>query len=173
MSAVVPMEKDPEIIARLGREKREENWRFRAYLKHSPLARTATVDRLAEKLGRRAEAQMDCTTCAACCRNNCIPLGEEEIESLARHAGMSVASFRDQHMVTDDDGEPALDAKPCPFLDGNRCSIHDDRPEACRGYPYLGGNIATRTIGIIERAEVCPIVYEMWEGLKQELGFAG
>ena len=164
------MEKDADVVARLGGQRREENWRFRTFLKASRV-RSARVDRLSAELAREAEAAIDCRDCGACCRENCIPVHDEEVDRLARRAGWAVDAFRDRYMTTDDDGEPALDARPCPFLDANTCTVYADRPEACRGYPYVGGSVASDMVGIIERAEVCPIVFAMLEGLKDRLGF--
>ncbi len=164
------MIKNPNKIAELGRERLEENWRLRAFLKAFP-GHTSKINRLAEKFGREAEAEMDCRVCAACCRENCIPLSEEEIERLAGHMKMNPAEFQDQYMTTDPDGEPALQATPCPFLHENLCSIYEDRPEACRGYPYIDGNLVEGMVGVIERAETCPIVFEMLERLKVHLKF--
>ena len=51
------------------------------------------------------------------------------------------------------DDEPAIEAHPCPCLEGNACPVYEDRPKVCRGYPYVGGDVPLRMIGIIERAE--------------------
>lgn len=165
------MEKAPEVVARLADARREENWRLRTYLKRSPTLRSSHVDHLADEAGRHAEAEMDCTTCGACCRDICIPVTDHEIDRLARRLGIDTESFRQRYMTTNDDGEAAIDATPCPFLEGSMCAVYEDRPDACRGYPYIGGNVASRMIGIIERAETCPIVYAMLESLKDQLGF--
>ena len=74
-------------------------------------------------------------------------------------------------MTTDDDGKPAMLAQPCRFLDSNRCAIYESRPNACRGYPYIGGDVRTRMLGILERVAVCPIVFEMLEQLKAAVRF--
>lgn len=164
------MEKGPAKVARLAEGERDANWRFRAYTKMVPLAKAARIDRLAERLGREAEAQMDCASCAACCRNNWVPVNDEEAARLARCLGLSVQEFQQEYLTTHE-LEWGIDAKPCPFLDDKLCTVYEDRPDCCRGYPYVGGQIAPRMWGIIERAEVCPIIYEMLEQLKQRLNF--
>lgn len=163
------MEKDPAIVARLAAEREEENWRFRTFVKMARSPRR--VNEMAEMFGRQAEAEMDCTTCGACCRDNCVPVSDDEKARLAARAGMAPDAFETRHMTRDDDGELAIDARPCPFLDDTVCSVYEDRPDACRGYPYIGGSVASRTIGIIERAAVCPIVFEMLEQLKRAMGY--
>lgn len=165
------MEKDPLIVARLAAEREDENWRFRAFLKASGHLSTAKLDRLAEQFGRAAEAEMDCTTCGACCRDNCVPVSVAEQLRLADRLGISRDEFVERYGSIDDDGEAALDAVPCPFLNCTRCSVYEERPEACRGYPYVGGEVVPRMIGIIERAGTCPIVFEMLERLKAAVGF--
>lgn len=164
------MEKDPQIVAGLAAEREEENWRFRTFLKQLRPGALAGVDRLAEEFGRAAEAEMDCTACGACCRDNCVPVNEEEEARLAGRLGVSLGEFRERYVVSDDDGQPAIEATPCPFLEGNRCSVYEERPDACRGYPYVGGNVSFRMMGIIERAGTCPIVFEMLERLKAAVG---
>jgi len=165
------MIKDPNSVAELAREKHEENWRFRTFLKMVSPQVGRRVDQLAGEFGRAAEAEMDCTACGACCRDNCIQLSSEEQARLAGHLHIPVELFAAQYVSPDEDGEPSLDARPCPFLDDKRCSVYQDRPEACRGYPYLGGNVSSRMVGIIERAAVCPIVFDMLENLKEAVGF--
>lgn len=166
-----PMEKDPQIVARLAAERTDENWQFRTFLKSAGHLSTARLDQLAEQFGRQAESQMDCTTCGACCLENCVPVTADEQLRLARRLGVPQDEFVEKYGSVDDDGEPALDAVPCPFLSGSRCSVYEDRPDACRGYPYIGGEVMPRIVGIIERAGTCPIVFDMLEKLKSAVGF--
>ena len=166
------MEKNPDIVARLAGEREHENIRFRTFLKMASHQLVRRVNAVAQQAGEEAQNQMDCTTCAACCRDNLLPLNEDEIIRLAVRLGLDRATFEQRHLVKDDlDHQPALDAQPCPFLLDNRCTIYDDRPEACRGYPYIGGDIPSRMWGIIERAETCPVVFEMLQQTKAAIGF--
>ena len=165
------MEKDPQRVAQLAEQQRDENWRFRSFVKMLNPRRQRQIDRAAEELGRDAEAQIDCRECAACCRDNVIPVNEEEITRLAGRLGLQPAEVREKWISHDEAEGDHIDARPCPFLTGNLCSVYEDRPDCCHGYPYLGGEIATRMIGIIERASTCPIVYEMLERLKDSTAF--
>src|ERR1700686_2859093 len=75
-------------IARIGRQERAENLRFRAYLKshrHS--------DRRLRRFGEEIEAEIDCTTCANCCRVTEVEITERDIEKLAKFLGMTREEF--------------------------------------------------------------------------------
>lgn len=163
--------RDPLEVARLGLQRHEENWRFAAWVRLLSARYGARIDSQSEQFARSAAAAMDCRSCAACCRENCIPLSEPEIERLASLKKLEASEFERQFMTRDDDGQPALDARPCPFLLGRSCAIYAHRPEACRGYPYPGGHVASEMTGIIERAGVCPIVAATLEAMKDFLRF--
>jgi uncharacterized protein len=62
--------------------------------------------------------------------------------------------------------------KPCPFLKENRCTVYEDRPGDCSGYPYLyKPKFVSRAMGMIERTFTCPIVFTVLEDLKRSTGF--
>lgn len=165
------MEKDPQRVAKLAEQRHDENWRFRTFLKMLTPARQRQIDRMAEKFGHEAQAQIDCRECGACCRDNAVPVNEEEISQVAQCLKLSAPEVREKWISHDDADGDHIDARPCPFLIGNRCSVYDGRPEGCRGYPYIGGEIATRMLSIIEQAGTCPIVYDMLERLKDTTAF--
>jgi len=165
------METDPEVVAKQAERLGDENWRFRTYVKHGGRVGRGRVNSLARRFGQEAESQMDCLTCGACCRDNTVPVPAAEAKRLAKRLGISVEEFRRTYLLTELDDEPAIEAHPCPFLEGNACSVYEDRPKVCRGYPYVGGDVPSRMIGIIERAETCPIIFDMLERLKEALGF--
>lgn len=165
------MEKDPRVVARLAKALDDENWRFRSFLKSYCRLSDGRLNTIARELGKAAAAEIDCLECGACCRDIVVPLEDDEIAAMAVAAGLSEAAFREQFVRPVEHHGQAIDAKPCPFQEGNRCTVYEARPEGCRGYPYIGGDVRSRTLGILERAETCPIVFEMLEQLKARLGF--
>lgn len=166
------MEKDPETVACLAEQRKDENWGFRTFIKAYSKLPEGRVDAMAERFAREAQAQIECTSCAACCRDNFIPVNDEEVERLAKRLEITPDDFRARYVQPKtNEHDTGIDAQPCPFLQDSLCSVYEDRPEVCQGYPYIGGNIASRTIGIIERAGTCPIIFDMLERLKDELGY--
>lgn len=160
-------------IRALAQEKEEENWKFRQFLKLRCRLGSSEIDKRVFKTTERVWAGIDCTTCANCCREVTPTFSEEEVSRLL---GMTRQQFLDAHMEHTEGAEEnpwRTRVKPCPFLKDNRCSVYEDRPGDCRGYPYLGEpDFAFRTIGMIKRTFTCPIVYEVMEELKPSLGFS-
>jgi Fe-S-cluster containining protein len=62
----------------------------------------------------------------------------------------------------------------CIFLNGNDCTIYEDRPDTCRNFPHLvrgSGSIESRMWQMIDRATYCPIVYNSLEAYKDIVNF--
>lgn len=165
------MIEDPAEVARQAKLREEENWCFRSFLKAVCGWSDARLNRVAAQLAREAAAQINCTDCGACCRENIVPLTDEDIDRLAGGVRLPVLDFRRRHVKSFDTDPQAMDAHPCEFLDGRRCSVYESRPQACRDYPYLDGDVRSRMIMILERAGTCPIVFEQLERLKDETRF--
>lgn len=165
------MIKDPVQVARAAARLEVENWRFRTYLKAFCIWSDHKLNRIAARIGLDAAGQIDCKTCAACCRCAVIPVTDEEVERLSIRLRLPVLDFRARFVRPADAGEPAIDGHPCPFLEGSHCGVYEDRPAPCREYPYIEGDVRSRMVIIIERAGVCPIVFEQVERMKDATGF--
>src|SRR5271169_5112534 len=121
-------------IRRLEQQKRNENFRFRAYLKdhrHS--------DRRLRRFGEEIEAEIDCTQCANCCRVTEVGITEKDIEKLAKFVGMSEREFIEQNTSLDGSGARILKRNEdgCVFLEGNLCSVYEARPQNCANFPQV------------------------------------
>ena len=158
-------------IRRLGQQKRDENFRFRAYLKNHRHS-----DRRLRRFGEEIEAQIDFTQCANCCRVSEVGITDRDIEKLAKFLGMSRAEFlRDSTQRDDEDGLILKKTEAgCVFLKDNLCTVYEARPQNCANFPHLvrgTGSIASRTWQFVDRAEYCPIVYNWIEKVKEDIGF--
>jgi Fe-S-cluster containining protein len=162
-------------IRKLAETKEEENFRFRQFLKTRCNLEPDKIDERVFEATRRVWAGIDCTVCANCCREMKPTFSEEEVGQVARRLGMERQEFVETHLEPSEAGSEnpwRCRATPCPFLKNNLCSIYEDRPADCSGYPYLyERDFVSRTMGMIERTFTCPIVYEAMEELKKSLGF--
>jgi Fe-S-cluster containining protein len=130
-------------------------------------------------MAEEIEERIDCRACANCCKVAETDLAEREVDRLARAVGVTRTEFVERYtMQSKDDGALILrrTENGCVFLDGNDCSIYEDRPETCRNFPHLvrgSGSIASRMWQFIDRATYCPIVYNSLETYKLISGFRG
>ena len=159
-------------IRLLGEKKRDENMRFRVFMKSRDHS-----DRILRRIAQGIEDQTDCTQCANCCRVATAKVKERDVERLARFLCISEAQFLKDY--TQDGGEEGRilrrsDTEGCVFLSGNECTVYDARPDACQRFPHLvrgNGSIASRMWEFVDRACYCPIVYNSIEAFKEEMRF--
>lgn len=90
--------------------------------------------------GLRFACQPDCGKCCTTDeRDGSVFLEPGDIERLARHLGMTPRAFVSKHTFSEC-GEIELaknDEGSCCFLDHERCSVYEARPQQCRTYPFL------------------------------------
>lgn len=158
-------------IKRFGEKQREENQRFRSWMK-----RHNFVERRFRTIAQEVEDGIDCTACANCCRVATTPITDRDAERLARYLGMKNAEFlRDYTIESADEGRILKrDENGCVFLKGNLCSVYDERPQTCELFPHLikgSGSLLSRMWHMPDRAAYCPIVFNTLEQFKSETGF--
>jgi uncharacterized protein len=167
---------DPIHLPVLASKKEEENWRFRRFLKDRCDLDPDELDRRVLQITDRVWAGVDCTTCANCCKTVRPTLHDTEVDRLARRLALDRQQFVETYLEPNDAGDDnrwRTRTTPCPFLKDDRCTVYEDRPADCRGYPYLHEpGFVTRTMAMIERTFTCPVVYEVMEELKQSTGFS-
>ena len=113
--------------------------------------------------------EIDCLTCANCCKTTSPIFYPTDIERAAKALRMKPGEFMDQYLRVDEDKDFVLKSAPCPFLgDDNYCRIYDDRPKACREYPHTDRKKMVQIMDLTAKnTQVCPAVFEMVERLKK------
>ncbi len=164
------IERNAGRVEALAAEREDANWEFRYFLKGCDLS-VEQIDDVAHRLTQEVSRQMDCLQCANCCKKSSPILRSEDIERLATHLGIVRDDFIRQYLVEDKEDEGfCFQSLPCPFLQENACTVYAERPDDCRSYPHLMKNeFVFRLIQIYANCSVCPIVYNVYELLKQEL----
>ena len=158
-------------IERYGEKNRIENGRLRAWLK-----RHNFVERKLKSIAQTVEDEIDCTSCANCCRVATTQVTERDVERLAKFIGMRVADFhRDYTVETTDEGRILKRTENgCIFLEDKLCGVYEARPQTCELFPHLvkgNGSFLNRMWQMPDRAVYCPIVYNSLELFKAETGF--
>ena len=149
-----------------------ENWEFRCFLKGSDLS-VSKIDSIVKELYREVSAQIDCTQCGNCCKVIQPILKQADITKLADHLKLTVTEFKSRFLKEYEDGDKddfVFTTMPCPFLENNRCVVYEQRPHVCRSYPHLHKkDFVFRVNQAFSNCSVCPIVFNVYEGLKQTL----
>src|SRR5262249_53296359 len=120
------MQTDLVQIKRLGEKQREENQRFRIWLKHHNF-----VERRFKAAASGVEESIDCTACANCCRVATTQINDRDATRLAKYLGMGLKEFLHEYTVENEDEGRILkrNENGCVFLDGNLCSVYEMRPQ--------------------------------------------
>jgi Fe-S-cluster containining protein len=153
-------------IRRQGEHNREENLRFRKWIKSHNY-----VERQFRRAGEEVHAAIDCRECAECCRVTEVQLAERDIEKLARFLRISTQRFRQDYTALDDEGAVILKREEggCVFLQGNECTVYEHRPGNCERFPHIlrgAGSLESRMWAFADRATYCPIVFNWLEKVK-------
>jgi Fe-S-cluster containining protein len=164
---------DAAEVFRLGSAKAKENVAFRRYLSAHHIGEKAF-----QILASDIQQQIDCTTCANCCRYSVVPVTKPEIETIAAHLGVTAETVVRVYTVPDPEA-PGLrillnSGKGCAFLDGNLCTIYEARPKACRDFPHVAVGIhslGARPSSHGRWATLCPIIYNALEAFKRVTGY--
>lgn len=157
---------DLQYIQKMAVKREQENCDFRSYLKG---LNPKEIDALVHQITAEVTAQIDCTTCANCCKQIRPILDEEDISKFALGLDLPRSEFQ-RHYLAPDKASPSkysFNELPCPFLVEDRCSNYECRPKDCRSYPHLTQNdFVFRLWGVIENYAICPIVFNVFERLK-------
>jgi Fe-S-cluster containining protein len=147
----------PEKFLKRARSERTQNKKFISSLKRLP---DKQLDALFHTAHYDVFEQVDCLTCANCCKTTSPIFTRRDVERLAKHLKMRPAAFASHYLRTDDDGDEVLQQSPCAFLnDDHTCKVYDQRPQACREYPHTDRRKMSAILDLTYRnTMVCPAV---------------
>jgi Fe-S-cluster containining protein len=152
--------------------KEEENLAFRTFVKTGLELSDRRLNAVVQEITEQVWSDIDCRTCANCCKIRQPALSRHEAQRIATHLGMTLQDLVAQYLTSDADvGKYTTQQCPCPFLEDNLCTIYTVRPAVCKNYPHLHRNLRSRLWQLLDNASVCPIVYNVLESLKARFGF--
>ncbi len=154
-----------------------KNWqkksgeRSKLYKQYLQRANKNVVLKQLPALHEEAFEQVDCLSCANCCKNYSPRFKTPDVKRIAKYMGMRESVFIDTYLKVDEEGDFVVKSSPCPFLDlnDNTCTIYDERPSDCRRFPYTDEDIIIKRQNLtLKNASFCPITYYVLEKLLQQ-----
>jgi len=165
------LRKDDRLLIKIknfSKERKDENWDFRTFLKNYDNIKH--IDSIVHELFKQVSEAIDCTSCGNCCKKMQPILKKKDINKLSKSLNITPDQFITKYVDKDEDGDNILNQLPCPFLNDNKCTQYDSRPVDCASYPHLHKkDFVFRLIGVVNNYSVCPIVFNVYEALKNRL----
>ncbi|MDR1342209.1 MAG: YkgJ family cysteine cluster protein [Prevotellaceae bacterium] len=162
------LETDLSKIRQIAAIRENENFRFRTFLKGKD---DEEIDSIVHRLHKEITAQVDCTACRNCCYCLRSEVDTEDIQVLARLENISLESYVANYCEKEGRDFYFKDM-PCRYINENQCRIYENRPKQCRTFPNTDKpGFIFRLWGMLRFYEICPIVFNLMEKLKDELRF--
>jgi uncharacterized protein len=126
------------------------------------------VDDHFHKIHNEVFDEINCLTCANCCKTTSPIFYQNDIERVARALKLKPGEFIEKYLTVDSDKDYVLKTSPCPFLDDeNYCMVYEARPKACREYPHTDRKKVVQITELTyKNSLICPAVLEILERLK-------
>ena len=126
-----------------------------------------------QELDAEAFQQIDCLSCANCCKTTGPLFTPTDIDRIAKRMRMKPGAFVSAYLRMDDEGDHVLQQLPCLFLNpDNTCSIYDYRPKACREYPHTTQRKFQNHASMhLKNVAICPAAHRVVERLKERVDF--
>lgn len=148
--------------------KQKEHKKFLEQLKKKP---PKNLDYITLEAHEEVFDEMDCLSCANCCKTTGPLYTEKDIDRISKHLRMKPADFEQKFLRIDEDNDKVLKTLPCFFLnDDNTCSIYEVRPKACREYPHTDRKKIYQINNLtIKNTIICPAAYQFVEKMMKKI----
>ena len=143
----------------------------KTFLKKLKQKKIRNLDDVFHTAHEEAFQQIDCLTCANCCKTTSPIFYQKDIERVAKRLRMKPFEFIEKYLKIDEDKDYVLQKAPCPFLgNDNYCSVYEDRPTACREYPHTNRKNMYQILDLTyKNTLVCPAVLKIVDEVKEKL----
>ncbi len=159
-------------LARFNRLAQRNRSRLRAFLRKLDTLVPEDFQPLVDETDRQVWQDIDCTTCANCCKKMTPTYTRDDLQRIAQHFRMPVKLFKEKWLKADETtGEWMNRDTPCPFLQpDNRCGIYAIRPLDCAEFPHHNKQPFDEwNDTFIGNVDKCPATYELVSRLKAQV----
>ena len=144
---------------------------MRAFLNRLNREKTRGLDKLAAKLEPEVWKEVDCLSCANCCKTMTPTFTKTDINRISKHFAMTPAAFTKKWLRKDRTGDMLNKVEPCQFLNlkDNKCSIYEIRPTDCSGFPHFPKKMLDFIHVHKQNIVFCPATYKMVEKMENAM----
>lgn len=146
---------------------------MRRFIDELEEAKHKGVKKEAKAAEKEVWQEVNCLSCANCCKTMTPTFDKNDKKRIAAHLGMSVKDFKEKYLVYDkDDDDWRMQKQPCVFLDltTNKCTIYAVRPADCSGFPHLTKTPLKSYLYIHKQnIEYCPATYRFVEKMMERI----
>lgn len=129
------------------------------------------LDNLAAKIDIEVWQEIDCLSCANCCKSMTPTFTKTDIKRISEHLEMSPKEFSEKWLEYEEDDKDWINKRqPCQFLSNetNMCSIYEVRPSDCSGFPHLKKRKMPEYMHWHQQnISYCPATYKMVEKMRE------
>ena len=144
--------------------------RFLTRVENNPPKRLDDIEEIVEA---EVWQEIDCLTCANCCKTMTPTYTTKDIRRISNHLGMTPKAFKKKWLYKEKGtGDWMNKDTPCQFLNlkDNKCSIYAVRPADCAGFPHFSKKMEDYMHVHKQNLEYCPATYRMVEKMREWLG---
>ncbi len=146
---------------------------FRRFLTKLEKNPPRDLDKLTVSTEKEVWAEVDCLSCANCCKTMTPTYTPKDIKRIAIHLNMTSDEFKKKWLIKErNTGDWLNISTPCQFLNlkDNKCGIYEVRPVDCSGFPHLPKKKMTDYMHVHKQnLEYCPATFKLVEKMMMHL----
>jgi len=129
------------------------------------------VDELFHSLHDEVFEEIDCLSCANCCKTTSPIFRDVDITRLSKHLKISSVQFIALYLHKDHEDDYVLNESPCHFLqEDNTCAVYENRPLACREYPHTNRKKMNQILKLsVKNTLICPAVSKIFQSIRGKI----
>jgi Fe-S-cluster containining protein len=144
--------------------------RFLTRLENNP---PKALDKKIAELEKEVWKEVDCLSCANCCKTMTPTFTVADIKRIAAHFSMTVEAVQQKWLRRERGGDRDWlnKSEPCQFLDlkTNMCSIYEVRPADCAGFPHFHKKFKDYSHVHKQNVDLCPATHRLVEKMMERM----
>jgi Fe-S-cluster containining protein len=129
------------------------------------------LDKNAPAIDAEVWKEVDCLSCANCCKSMSPTFTATDIKRIAAHFSITPKEFKEKWLEYDaKDNDWVNVSQPCQFLNlsTNMCAIYEVRPADCAGFPHLKKKKFVEYLHVHKQnISYCPATFKMVEKMME------